>query len=98
MKGAVGSGIDDDDFRSAERRYDTVSIVLVGKYVTLQDSYMSVVKSLEHASSFNGSTRPTSNPRPRRPTRSSTTTPGEPSVAPRGSSCPVDSATEGPRG
>ena len=35
---------------SAERRYDTVQIVLVGKYVTLQDSYMSVVKSLEHAS------------------------------------------------
>ena len=35
---------------SAERRYETVSIVLVGKYVTLQDSYMSVVKSLEHAS------------------------------------------------
>lgn len=35
---------------SAERLYDTVSIVLVGKYITLQDSYMSVVKALEHAS------------------------------------------------
>jgi CTP synthase len=34
----------------AERIYDTVSIVLVGKYITLQDSYMSVVKALEHAS------------------------------------------------
>lgn len=33
-----------------ERLYDTVSIVLVGKYTSLQDSYMSVVKSLEHAS------------------------------------------------
>lgn len=34
----------------AERLFDTVSIVLVGKYTTLEDSYMSVVKSLEHAS------------------------------------------------
>ena len=34
----------------AERRFDDVSIVLVGKYITLQDSYMSVVKALEHAS------------------------------------------------
>lgn len=34
----------------AERLFDTVQIVLVGKYTTLQDSYMSVVKSLEHAS------------------------------------------------
>ncbi|KAK4684586.1 CTP synthase, partial [Tremellales sp. Uapishka_1] len=33
-----------------ERLYDSVSIVLVGKYTSLQDSYMSVVKSLEHAS------------------------------------------------
>lgn len=33
-----------------ERLFDTVSIVLVGKYTSLQDSYMSVVKSLEHAS------------------------------------------------
>jgi hypothetical protein len=27
-----------------------VSIVLIGKYTSLQDSYMSVVKALEHAS------------------------------------------------
>jgi CTP synthase len=32
-----------------ERLFDSVSIVLVGKYTSLQDSYMSVVKSLEHA-------------------------------------------------
>lgn len=37
-------------FASAERLYETVQIVLVGKYTTLQDSYMSVVKALEHAS------------------------------------------------
>lgn len=37
-------------FLSAERLYETVQIVLVGKYTTLQDSYMSVVKALEHAS------------------------------------------------
>ncbi|KAJ9112331.1 CTP synthase ura7 [Naganishia cerealis] len=35
---------------SAERIYETVQIVLVGKYISLQDSYMSVVKALEHAS------------------------------------------------
>lgn len=35
---------------SQERLFDSVSIVLVGKYTTLEDSYMSVVKSLEHAS------------------------------------------------
>jgi len=29
--------------------YDTVNIVLVGKYIELHDSYMSVVKSLEHS-------------------------------------------------
>ncbi|KAJ9105395.1 CTP synthase ura7 [Naganishia friedmannii] len=34
----------------AERLYETIQIVLVGKYITLQDSYMSVVKALEHAS------------------------------------------------
>jgi CTP synthase len=34
----------------AERFYETVPIVLVGKYTTLHDSYMSVVKALEHAS------------------------------------------------
>ncbi|CED82916.1 ctp synthase [Phaffia rhodozyma] len=33
-----------------DRRFDSVKIVLVGKYTSLQDSYMSVVKSLEHAS------------------------------------------------
>lgn len=30
--------------------FDTVQIVLVGKYTSLEDSYMSVVKALEHAS------------------------------------------------
>jgi CTP synthase len=30
--------------------FDTVSIALVGKYTNLQDSYISVIKSLEHAS------------------------------------------------
>jgi CTP synthase len=34
---------------SQERWFDTVNIVLVGKYTALQDSYMSVIKSLEHA-------------------------------------------------
>jgi CTP synthase len=32
------------------RHYDPVTIALVGKYVELQDSYLSVIKSLEHAS------------------------------------------------
>lgn len=32
-----------------ERLHDYVSIVLVGKYTHLQDSYISVVKSLQHA-------------------------------------------------
>lgn len=32
-----------------ERLHDFVSIVLVGKYTHLQDSYISVVKSLQHA-------------------------------------------------
>jgi CTP synthase len=32
-----------------ERLHDQVSIVLVGKYTHLQDSYISVVKSLQHA-------------------------------------------------
>jgi CTP synthase len=35
---------------SSERFFDHVDIVLVGKYTTLEDSYMSVVKALEHAS------------------------------------------------
>ncbi|GAA6053372.1 hypothetical protein JCM3770_004136, partial [Rhodotorula araucariae] len=35
---------------SYDRLFDTVSICLVGKYTSLQDSYTSVVKSLEHAS------------------------------------------------
>lgn len=34
---------------SYTRLFDTVTIVLVGKYVSLKDSYMSVIKSLEHA-------------------------------------------------
>ncbi|KAF9999819.1 CTP synthase ura7 [Entomortierella chlamydospora] len=33
-----------------DRLHDTVTICLVGKYTNLQDSYASVVKSLEHAS------------------------------------------------
>ncbi|KAI8922142.1 CTP synthase N-terminus-domain-containing protein [Powellomyces hirtus] len=32
-----------------DRLYDTVNIVLVGKYTHLKDSYISVVKALEHA-------------------------------------------------
>lgn len=35
---------------SHDRLIDKVEIVLVGKYTSLQDSYMSVIKSLEHAS------------------------------------------------
>lgn len=33
-----------------ERVFESVSIVLIGKYTSLEDSYMSVVKALEHAS------------------------------------------------
>ena len=33
-----------------ERLFETVEIVLVGKYTSLQDSYISVIKALEHAS------------------------------------------------
>ncbi|THV07143.1 CTP synthase [Dendrothele bispora CBS 962.96] len=33
----------------SERVFDTVNIVLVGKYTDLKDSYMSVTKSLEHS-------------------------------------------------
>lgn len=33
-----------------DRLFDTVDIVLVGKYTNLHDSYLSVIKSLEHAS------------------------------------------------
>ncbi|KIK61781.1 hypothetical protein GYMLUDRAFT_224877 [Collybiopsis luxurians FD-317 M1] len=33
----------------SERAFDTVNIVLVGKYTDLRDSYMSVTKSLEHS-------------------------------------------------
>ncbi|TIB76418.1 CTP synthase [Wallemia mellicola] len=33
-----------------ERLFESVEIVLVGKYTALQDSYMSVIKALEHAS------------------------------------------------
>lgn len=32
-----------------ERLFDTVTIALVGKYTVLKDSYMSVIKSLEHS-------------------------------------------------
>ncbi len=32
-----------------ERLFDTVQIVLVGKYTDLKDSYMSVIKALEHS-------------------------------------------------
>ncbi|KAI0765343.1 CTP synthase [Fomes fomentarius] len=32
-----------------ERLYDDITIALVGKYTDMQDSYMSVVKSLEHS-------------------------------------------------
>lgn len=33
-----------------DRLFDTVNIVLVGKYTSLHDSYLSVIKSLEHCS------------------------------------------------
>lgn len=39
----------DADLRH-DRLFESVSIVLVGKYTNLQDSYISVIKSLEHAS------------------------------------------------
>ena len=32
-----------------ERLFESVSIVLVGKYINLHDSYLSVIKSLEHS-------------------------------------------------
>ncbi|KAJ1302280.1 hypothetical protein OPQ81_001098 [Rhizoctonia solani] len=35
--------------QTQERLFDTVTIVLVGKYTALKDSYMSVTKSLEHS-------------------------------------------------
>lgn len=34
---------------SQDHVFETVSIALVGKYTSLRDSYMSVIKSLEHA-------------------------------------------------
>jgi CTP synthase (UTP-ammonia lyase) len=34
---------------SQERLFDSVSIALVGKYTDLKDSYMSVIKALEHS-------------------------------------------------
>jgi CTP synthase len=34
---------------SQERLFDSVSITLVGKYTDLKDSYMSVIKALEHS-------------------------------------------------
>jgi CTP synthase len=36
-------------FCSQERFFDTVNIVLVGKYTDFKDSYMSVIKALEHS-------------------------------------------------
>jgi len=33
-----------------DRLFDKVNIALVGKYTNLHDSYLSVIKSLEHAS------------------------------------------------
>lgn len=36
-------------FYSQERLFDTVNIVLVGKYTEFKDSYMSVIKALEHS-------------------------------------------------
>lgn len=35
---------------SHDKSYETVTIALVGKYTNLKDSYLSVIKSLEHAS------------------------------------------------
>ena len=35
--------------KGQERFFETVSIALVGKYVSLHDSYLSVIKSLEHS-------------------------------------------------
>ncbi|KZV79962.1 GATase-domain-containing protein, partial [Exidia glandulosa HHB12029] len=35
--------------KNQERLFDEVSIVLVGKYTALKDSYMSVIKALEHS-------------------------------------------------
>ncbi|EJD05500.1 CTP synthase [Fomitiporia mediterranea MF3/22] len=35
--------------RGQERLFDSVSIALVGKYTVLKDSYMSVIKALEHS-------------------------------------------------
>ncbi|KAH8116007.1 CTP synthase [Phellopilus nigrolimitatus] len=35
--------------RGQERLFDSVTITLVGKYTVLKDSYMSVIKALEHA-------------------------------------------------
>lgn len=34
---------------SQERLFETVTIALVGKYISLHDSYLSVIKSLEHS-------------------------------------------------
>lgn len=35
---------------SVDKSYETVTIALVGKYTNLKDSYLSVIKSLEHSS------------------------------------------------
>jgi CTP synthase len=47
----VSSGCDNNDFCRKYNFLDPVSIVLVGKYTDMPDSYMSVVKSLEHSAS-----------------------------------------------
>jgi CTP synthase (UTP-ammonia lyase) len=39
----------DHIFFSQERLFDRVSGTLVGKYTDLKDSYMSVIKALEHS-------------------------------------------------
>ena len=41
--------IDDPDTFSQERYFEEVNIVLIGKYTDFKDSYMSVIKALEHS-------------------------------------------------
>lgn len=38
--------------KAQDHSYDTVSIALVGKYMSLKDSYISVSKALEHAAMY----------------------------------------------
>lgn len=49
LGGDLNTRADETGFYSQERLYESVHIVLVGKYTSLKDSYMSVVKSLEHS-------------------------------------------------